>query len=65
MDSYAKDEEVADLHVDLFAGQVDFARQGNVCGYVFAGFDGRGNEFLVEGRLISRVSRLFEECREG
>lgn len=51
MDGNAEDEEVPDLHVDLLAREVNLASQGNVRGYIFAGFDGRGDEFFVERRL--------------
>lgn len=42
VDGDAEDEEVADLHVDLFPGEVDFPGEGDVSGYVFAGVDGCG-----------------------
>lgn len=57
VDGDAEDEEVADLHVDLLAGEVDFAGEGNVRGYVFACLDSGGNELLVEGCLhVFRIS---------
>jgi hypothetical protein len=42
VDADAQDEELADLHVDLGAGQVDFAGEGELRGDVFAGVDRGG-----------------------
>jgi hypothetical protein len=43
VDADAQDEQLADLHVDLGAGQGDLAGEGQLGGDVFAGLDGGGD----------------------
>lgn len=51
VDADAQDEELADLHVDLRARERDLARERELRGYVLAGLDGGGDQFLEEGGL--------------
>lgn len=54
VDVDAEGEELADLHVDLRAGEQDLARPGDLVGYLLAGFYRRGYELLEEGGLRRR-----------
>lgn len=52
VDVDAQGEELADLHVDLGAGEGDFAREGDLVGDFFAGFDCGCYELFEEGGLV-------------
>lgn len=46
MDVDPQNEELSNLHVDLFAVQSHFTRQGNLSGNILGGVDGGSNEFF-------------------
>lgn len=51
VDVDAEGEELADLHVDLRAGEEDLSRERDLVGYLLAGFYRRAYELLEEGGL--------------
>lgn len=57
VDVDAEDEELADLHVDFAAGEVDAAGAGDGRGDRLRGRDGGGEEVFVEGCLERRKGR--------
>ena len=56
MDVNAENEQLADLHVDLCAGEGDLACESYLCGYIFAGFDGVVDQLFEKGCLSESVS---------
>ena len=51
MDVYAPDEELADLHVDFAASEIDAAGAGDGGGDGLSGCDGCVDKVFVEGCL--------------
>ena len=62
MDVDAQDEELADLHVDLAAREVDATGAGDGGGNRLGGADGAVQEILVEGCLYElSLARLLHD----